>query len=70
MWCVYNFYKLPEPAIILKVHSLNPIYNNADFHYEVIVDDEVHTLHENEVFTSEDDALAYQIMQVKGYNKF
>ena len=70
VWCVYNFYKLPEVAVIVKVHKLNPIYNSVDFHYEVFVDNDVYTLHQNEIFMSEDEALAYQMMQVKGYNKF
>ena len=43
---------------------------HVDFHYEVFVDNDVYTLHQNEIFMSEDEALAYQMMQVKGYNKF
>ena len=70
VWGVYNFYKLPEVAVIVKVHKLNPIYNSVDFHYEVFVDNDLYTLHQNEIFMSEDEALAYQMMQVKGYNKF
>ena len=69
VWCVYNFYKLPEVAVIIKIHTLNPVYNSVDFHYEVFVDNDVYTLHEHEIFESEDEALAYQMMQVKGYNK-
>ena len=69
VWCVYNFHKLPEIAIILKVHKLNPIYNCVDYHYEVFVDNDIYTLHENEIFDSEDEALAFQIMQVRGYSK-
>ena len=70
VWCVYNFYKLPEPAVILKVHELNPIYQSIDFHYEVLVNNDIYTLHEYEVFATEDEALEYQVMQMKGYNKF
>jgi len=69
VWCVYDFYNLPMRGIIVKVIELNPVYNSVDCHYEVLIANEVYTLHEEEVYESEDSALSYQIMQVKGYNK-
>ena len=69
IWCVPDFYKLPVRGIIVKVIELNPIYNSVDFHYEVLIGDEIHTLHEEEVYTKEDQALSYQIMQLRGYTK-
>ena len=69
VWCVHDFYQLPLRGIILKVFELNPIYNSVDYHYEVLINNEVHTLHEEEVYEREDSALSYQIMQIKGYEK-
>ena len=69
VWCVHDFYKLPLQGIILKVIELNPIYNSVDMHYEVLINNEIHTLHEEEVYKRQDCALSYQIMQIRGYEK-
>lgn len=69
VWCVHDYYHLPIRGIIVKVHSLNIIYNCHDYHYEILINNEIYTLHEEEVFNAEDDAIAYQMMQVKGYSK-
>lgn len=69
VWCVHDFYKLPSRGIIIKVIELNPVYNSIDFHYEVLINGELYTLHEEEVYLYEDQALSYQVMQIKGYNK-
>ena len=70
VWCVIDFYHLPSQGIIVKKIELNPIYNCVDYHYEVLIEGEVHTLHNEEVYDNEDCALSYQMMQIKGYNKF
>ena len=70
VWCICDIYKLPVRGIIVKVIELNPIYNSIDSHYEVLIEDEIYTLHEVEVHRTEDCALSYQIMQIKGYDKF
>ena len=69
VWCVHDFYKLPLRGIIIKIIELNPVYNCIDCHYEVLIVNKVHTLHEEEVYKNEDCALSYQIMQIKGHNK-
>jgi len=70
VWCVCDIYKLPVRGVVVKVIELNPIYNSIDYHYEILIDDEIYTLHETEVYHREDSALSFQIMQLKGYDKF
>ena len=69
VWCVPDFYNLPIRGIIVKVIELNPIYNSIDHHYEVLICNEVYTLHADEIFMREGEALSYQMMQLRGYTK-
>jgi len=69
VWCVVDFYKLPEQGVIIKVIEFNPVYRTIDYHYEIFISGEVHTLHSEEIFENECEALNYQIKQIRGYEK-
>ena len=63
VWCVYHIYLLPKQGVVIN------IIKDYDIYYVVLIEDEMHTLAQEEVFLSESDALRYQIGILKENNR-